>query len=263
MSELLILIQGDAPTREELKALGVLDLLTDAGGRACSAGPGGPGGNTFAGPGCAIPGYHAERQEWRRDPVHPQVWYGWGKDAPPGPDCLARPQQIGGHLVTLGDGREWLAPVARLASGVPNLPRRARIGPEGAWVLGDVIDRYAALWGRTERIFDAYMSQVRTGSSGLSIAEAMPVAIEALALNYRLNAGLCDVLGLFDSSNWLSVVEALIDVPTFVRLMREMQEAESKKNAPAPPPSSASPPGGMDGPSGTGPPGANSPPGIG
>jgi hypothetical protein len=59
------------------------------------------------------------------------------------------------------------------------------------------------------------------------MAETFDFAVEALAMNYRLNAELVTTLGLLDDCGLLDVVKAVVDLPTLIGAEREKKKGSS------------------------------------
>jgi len=128
-------------------------LTTKAVRCACRQGPDGGPGIVMAEP--PFPsenvGYYATRQTWRAIPSK-DAWIGYETDAKPTPDDLARPDQMGGYLLTMADGREWLVPVAMQASEADgqiireqSLPQRLDLDDAGAFCPAGVLPAYRRL----------------------------------------------------------------------------------------------------------------------
>ena len=207
-------------------------------------------------------GYYPNRQEWHEARVGAgegrPVWIGWPKGQPPGPEDLARREMMGGHAVTLSDGRRWLVPVARLVTGDSPLPRRLVRGDDGQWTPGDVSGPLAGLFAAACRWWEALTSYAEAAFAGgpgapegtdpgspggggetmtaITLQDECETAVMALAVNYRLSAVEVNLLGLLDERTEAEVLMALCDWPAVLEM--------SKKAASAGP---GSPPGGTDG----------------
>ena len=165
-------------------------------------------------------GYWPEKQTWRQVPSS-DLWVGMYTDDPPGPDSLARKDQIDGEWLKLDDGRQWLAPTARKrfeADGELfwsyNVPRRLTLDESGAWVPGDVKPRYQRLWQDALRC----EASVIDGSDVVDLDE---LAIRALQINYRISAVELDLLGIYDENARTAIVSALIDLKTWTEWLKK------------------------------------------
>lgn len=237
---------GKTPGRATIEAMGAAELLgaspMSSQVRAGPDGLDGPGGWVMSIAGDAAPAFHGDRQVWRSfegerlgsagwfgwpDPQHPEVRRGLG--GPPTPEQLVRSRIIPGHAVRLGDGREWIIPVARNAGGVCTLPirmARERNPQDGQmrWVTRSVHDRHAALWGMAQRVWDT-----ASGEGQMSMEEAAEMACRALAENYRICPALIEAMELFTTETYREVLYTLIDIQTIRRSREIIEGAEAKK----------------------------------
>jgi len=228
--------------------------------RGVASGPDSHGGIIVAGPNVPEAGYFSERQRWHRA-LGSHYHVGIYTDQPqPGPDDLARAKQVEGHPVTLADGNDWLAPVAREfhldASGEPvasvsALPVVSKLNDQGEWTEGDVLPQYAALWRVAEAWWDA-KRQVYDEAAAANAEEATisfdfhgghERAVEALSTNYRLGPLEASVLGLLTLEKAAEVLDALIDYPTMVAWLKKKESSapgldgsDSDSGQPAEPP---------------------------
>jgi len=156
---------------------------------------------------------------------------GWWKGAKPGPEDLERPDLIDGHPVKLEDGNLWTIPLARVFGLGGPRQRKLRLGPDGKWVIGEAINRLAALASDAESLYQELAEQFRLAAAaiqagGVPILPALlpkqAVVERALALNYWVSPAEIDALELLSIGNIQEIGKALIDWPTF--------EAELKKN---------------------------------
>lgn len=141
----------------------------------------------------------------------------------PGPEYLARPEQIGGHDLVLGDGRCWTAAILRSAEGIIRLPKRLKLG-KGGQLVGDVVPRYVALWEQAQEVWN-----LMVGDAGVPYGKLWPFCCAVLGLNYRIGQPEISVLGLLDSDNLIRIAEAALDVPS----MRVLS-ADAQKKSPVP-----------------------------
>lgn len=217
---------------EELAGAGLAHALEKSAARCRAAkGPGGGPGLVVvpACPGGEAPraGYYSDSQLWEEGPKdgegNVRWWLGCEKDARPGPDDLARSEQFGGHKVRLADGSDWLVPVARHVGGETPFPRALSL-VEGRWEPGRVKARFGWLWEQAARIWDA-LGQVE-GATEVSFEDEVGIAVEALALNYRLGPHEVSFLELLDTRVEAEVVLALIDWPSVVEIQKKIQRGE-------------------------------------
>ncbi|HUV11129.1 MAG TPA: hypothetical protein VMX12_09130, partial [Acidimicrobiia bacterium] len=146
--------------------------------------PRGPGG----GPGVIVTdaGVDRTKLDWRQAPGQ-KWWIGVSGDTPPA--TLARKEQIDGHEVELGDGHRWLVPVARTFGIGSRLPQRLVLGPDGATWTGEPLARFVAVSAKAERVERAMLGDLEDDEEPITVlGEGASVAVEALALNYRVSA---------------------------------------------------------------------------
>jgi hypothetical protein len=176
-------------------------------------------------------GYYADEQEWVKVPKT-NAYVGWFKADPPTPTDLERSQTLNGHLVELGDGNEWLVPVARGAAEegwYTALPQRTGLDDNGEWASGKVIARYEALWDAACRFWDAFRSanDVEGEAVQLDFAGQNDAALVALQANYRVGRAEVVALGLFDGQCVVRILQALIDWPTWLELHKKKVTSET------------------------------------
>lgn len=223
----------------------------------CTTGPDGNGGLIIA---LAAPGkeievrYKPAEQTWRSLPPAEGAdlgslpcWVGYYTQTPPGPAAggLARPKMLDGHWVTLGDGNEWLVPVARGASEQDGeirwyaaLPRVMTLDSAGGWAEGDVVAEYATLWEIAGRWWDALQSAFAAGDGKtdhveVDFQEANDGALRVLQTNYRLGRIEVAALGLFTTTTARDVLNAAVAMPTLLAfLRRDAGDDAEKKTTP-------------------------------
>jgi len=180
--------------------------------------------------------YDADVQHWRKIPGL-EAWIGRYRDQPIAPNDLARTNQLGGHLVTLADGREWLVPIARATADdgwYCALPQTSKFDDAGTWIRGDVVERYRPLW-KLAVDWDAavYAAVVEAGLVDAAAADSAPLilqfenlhtaAVVALAANYRLSDVEAAELELLTERICCDVLNAVVDLPTRVELIKKKQ----------------------------------------
>ncbi len=67
------------------------------------------------------------------------------------------------------------------------------------------------------------------------LADELDLGVRALAVNYRLGAREVGALGLLTTENYSGLMAALIDLPSFCKMMREVVEAKKKSSPPEAP----------------------------
>lgn len=257
--------------RDELAGLGLGYMLepdSPLSTVGVNAGPeGGPGGVVFAavaGPAAAHVGLHRERQTWRQIPGSP-AWVGHYRDQVPGPEQLARREQIVGHVVELADGRKWIVPAARAWSdeGIGDelalryrvaLPQRLDLAADGRWTLAGVLPRYQSLWELGEAVYNLRSGQLTPADHERFSGDGeIDAAVLCLQANYRLGRIEAALLGLLTDETVRQVLDCLVDWPTLREFLKKKPNWRKTKGPPPAPGSSAnicgtatpaSPPGG-------------------
>jgi hypothetical protein len=199
--------------------------------------------------------YDKARQTWEKHGTA-GYWVGVWNDAKPGPGDLEKPDALPGYSVNLGDGNEWTAPLARswAESDSPDiwvkwsnrLPRVVKFDTSEAVVkAGDcpgsgmaakyasVVDKYADLWAIAEADL-RYREQTSTPEDDalFSGTRLWLTVLRILNFNYRLGPVECNLLGLFTTGSFQSVLDALGDWVTW-REMIQKKIAETQGSSPS------------------------------
>lgn len=164
-------------------------------------------------------------------------WVGIDRERPPRPAELERREFYCGHPVALGDGKAWMIPTAR------RLPHTHGLGEDGSYSRR-IHERFANFWARSEEYGRELLTVLRqalllaerpnarptdTLTADFDMAQTFAFAVEALAINYRVNAEIVTRLGLLDDAGLLDVVKAVVDLPTLIGVEREKKNAGSKR----------------------------------
>ena len=191
------------------------------------AGPGDASGVIFfyGDPPAGGVAYRPEAQTWRKIPgLESGAWVGRVNAETILPESVARAQQLDGHQVELGDGQQWLVPIALAAPEDqdqqlllhPALPRRLGLDDAGQWQPAGPILRYEPLWQAACKFWEGFrLGQFDAQTSAAEVEcnedDSCAAAITALAANYRLGPAEVDVLGLFDEQCIGRILLAMID----------------------------------------------------
>jgi len=178
------------------------------------------------------PRYLANEQTWREIPAKPDApswWIGYETSRRPGPDDLVRRNALfSGHPVTLEDGREWRAPVARFLNGATALPQS--LGLNDAGELAPVpLNGHNALWERAVGFWDRFMAaieQTAAGEEPLPVQEDWRTAVVALQQNYHIGVEEVGVLRILGTESAVRVLQALIDLPSLETIIEEQKKTE-------------------------------------
>jgi len=199
-------------------------------------GPGGAYGLFVAVPDSIDVEYRPDDQEWREirsaelgsesGEVQPGVvthWIGWMKAATPGPDDLQRERLVEGHPVKLGDGNDWIIPVAGPLGS--KLPSTFAAGP-GRTLRMQVRQQYRELFAESEKWF----TLIRYGGN-YTWLEAFNYAVQLLAVNYRIGFFEACFLDLIATDNIWLIADASIGEPDWREQLRLADAVGVEKKA--------------------------------
>jgi len=173
--------------------------------------------------------YRKETQSWQK--IHGvNAWIGFDKANPPKASDLQRDSWIGGYRVPLGNGEEWIAPTARLASGLPNLPCSSHF-TKGEWTRGGVRPKHQQLWKMAESFWsqvEPELENVETDQDTikLSFSQESEYAVTALSANYRIGNTEASLLGLINDDSTSGILNALVDMPVVAK--KKLEELQQK-----------------------------------
>lgn len=214
-----------------LERYGLSDRLAGAAvtSRACR-GPDGVEGLVIGLAGAAMPGWYPDRQRWVAvDQYHLGVWL----DDPPTARDLARPTMSAGHAVILRDEQRYIVPCVRLAIGFTGLSEVYRFDESGQ-IAATIEDRHRALWDRACRLFGEMAQAIGLPTEDpvepLSRGERFESAVEALAINYRVGPAEIAARELVDTATIQKILEAAIDLPTFVAVGQALEPGKKKSS---------------------------------
>lgn len=180
--------------------------------------------------------YVPEKQTWKRIP-NTEAFVGVWNDNPPKPEDLIRFDATPGSFITLGDGNEWLIPVARFEcdnENAGNLAPMIDVDEFGNVIPGGFNPTQAKLNQMAERLalsfiagFDAL---VKDNSPHpvfrFDIDDRDPFDI--LAANYRVSPAEIVLLQLFKwrDNAFKDVVKVFIDSDTFIQIQLKKKASE-------------------------------------
>lgn len=205
------------PTAATLAAFGLTDQLGVPEMMHCPITKGkGPSGT----PGVTVsleakpPGYHPDEQTWIEIPAaggRLGYWLGWWKGKLPRPQDLARTEQLSGHVVTLGDGNEWLVPCARL------MPQTITALPEGGFGVKGM-ECHSWLWAIADEWYGANRDETQAVQAGradrgfMEYSRAPEQCVRVLSANYHVGAPeVVTALELLTTGNMAAVLWSLCD----------------------------------------------------
>lgn len=173
-------------------------------------------------------GYHPEAQQWRSSPCG-RYWVGHDLHTPVTPEALRRRSPlVAGYEVELA-GQMWQVPIVRRPPNATNLPRQIEFDPHGK--IAETIDpRYTALWDEAGVFCDTVFGQ--RDNSDAEDTRWFQLALDCLAVNYRVGRSTQNQLHLLNSQTRDEVLLAAIDWPWFERVLAE-KKRESAAATPA------------------------------
>lgn len=224
-------------SRSLMQSRGLGEVWRDVGGledlARCELSGTGPGGS----PGLVLAALSASREPPRRIGYYPAeqdwtqidegLWIGVDKHDPPRPEEMRRAKRFPGHKVRLGDWNEWEVPILRYqAVGSPALPRDMH------WENGQFVTRLRAefdgLWKHAERIGRYFFGAEGVEPGDMTLEEGLTICMAGLALNYRVGPNEQRLLHLVTTTNCEEVLGAMIDMPTWMAEMQELETAQKK-----------------------------------
>jgi len=135
-----------------------------------------------------------------------RYWLGVWSDAKPTPIDLCRPTTCDGTPMELGDGNEWVIPIADF------LPKRLTVDKDTGSQCEVVKDEYLKFTKRANSLFEHFLSEgfLKAVDEGLvaHVPEGLSFASDALEINYRVNCDLVDLLGLVGQYDAFAIAEA-------------------------------------------------------
>lgn len=152
------------------------------------------------------------------------VWMGWAKGVTPGPADLARKTLIDGHLVTLGDGRGWLIPCARVFPVGTRLPQTLVM--EKGVLQGKSVKEFAEFSKMGGELWDGLFMPSEEDpeqAKGIPFSRAWEIAAAALGVNYRVGHEEINDLELIRTDNIREILGAIIDEPAMVALAKKKE----------------------------------------
>jgi len=216
--------QGADP--ELLRAVGLGGILDqDATVNSCPIDRGGPdgGGGVLFFWGDTVPGVRLPSQEWTPAKEHGKLpagryWLGKEKNSPPHPAELLRENHLGGAPVTLDDGNEWIVPIAQ------RLPHRVTLDAEGKPVRAPK-RQYEEFYRRAVGFYQQIMAFDVDSGAEVRLEGAWPFAVEALSMNYRVDAAVIDWLELLDEVNIVRLIGATFELGVMMEIQSQKKTA--------------------------------------
>jgi hypothetical protein len=180
-------------------------------------------------------GFFSDRQTWTKM-QQADIWISTASSSSPvvQPVDLARPNQIDGHLLELGDGNEWLIPVARklkITGGDVTpycaLPMVSKLQPDGSWMPTEVRGKFKRLWEIAREYLDANANAKEENGRWFiefEFSKMHDCACAALAANYYIGRDEVAILELLDHGIAQAILNEVVDMTTLNEFLN------SKKN---------------------------------
>lgn len=173
-------------------------------------------------------------------------YVGMDNDFRPTPEDLIRPEGhiIPGHATECADGHKWMIPLARIINGSSGFPAVLNMGDDGE-ITEVMLPKFKELKTAAERIWHDFRTRYdwiekdEEPAEPIDIKEGFTYCVDFLNVNYRLYIPEVNLLGLISNSTYgdavganvySNILQAVIDIPTIIRISKEQSEANGKKN---------------------------------
>lgn len=166
-----------------------------------------------------LPNFTPEDQKWQ---VMNGINIGVAKSAKP--EDFLNEYNVGGYPVILGDGNEWLIPVALLGARNFSLPKFETMDEDGNWIW-KVQEKYEFICHIAEKLFEAIDDE---GNFQLDENKLRSACCAAIGVNYNLTDMECAALGLLTQDAYFGILNAIIDKPGLAEMLQSMAEGKKK-----------------------------------
>lgn len=184
--------------------------------------------------------YDASKQTWIEwEGFHVGFW----NESRPTPDELIRSETLPGKYIELGDGNDWMIPVARRWSinedshameWETSFPRNLELRGKDRVHNGSVIEKYRQLWVIANAVFNV-RHDGETASEYISTdaerelmgdgSRQVLCAVQAIQANYCVGPAEClNLLGLFHSETMLRIYDVLCDWQNYLDVVQKKRE---------------------------------------
>lgn len=176
--------------------------------------------------------FNNEIQNWTDIPGT-KLSIGYYLNNPPKPSDFLRKDYLDGHKVLLGDGNEWVVPLARRLSEGCILPKEWSMFREGE-IVNNIIEKYAEIQKIAEKIAvicgciddkEKDLDFINTDS------KLFMVCANILKVNYNIGFREISILKLFNSKNTIEIPRAVVDMPYIDACLKELESNEEKKKS--------------------------------
>lgn len=234
MAGLMVYIPGGGG-RQDFQRLG-LESLLDKGMTALPfeihRGPDGGGGSLIGFDSAEFPRdtptvYDEKTQEWLPAATDGELacgryWIGYVKGKKPRPEELQRRSLFDGEPVELGDHAVWVIPVADY---LPRRMSRDRVTGKDISLPVEEHEEFVRLANETFQHFLSEGFAVMLAQNRVVIPNARRLADMALAKNYRVNADVIDLLGIFQDLLLVEIAKAATGLTLAGRVLDQKKSA--------------------------------------
>lgn len=178
-------------------------------------------------------GFYNEVQDWTDFPIGDKILsIGVNLDDPVLPTDLIRKDYLNGHKVELGDGREWVIPLARKFTDGCILPKEWVMLREGE-LVNTTISKYLEIQSIAEKlaVHCGVAEGVKDNDFINTDSKLFMVCVNILKVNYNLSYKEVSVLKLLNSKNTIEIPQAVVDMPYILSVMEQLETEEGKKKS--------------------------------
>jgi hypothetical protein len=161
-------------------------------------------------------GYYPARQAWSLSACE-LYWVGIAEQSPPKPADLARRNQIEGYEVEL-HRQFWNVPIVRRWPNATALPRQIEFDAAGG-LISKLSEKHQRLFDGLGRYCESIFGNREPSDD--DEREWFTLALDCLAVNYRIGQSTQNLLHMLDSDNYNDVLAKAADVPFFEQTLQK------------------------------------------
>jgi hypothetical protein len=192
--------------------------IKNPGGYPIGAGPGGKAGlllYPFDWPHRRAR-YIPEEQAWLQVSTDPPRWVGYYRDDKPTPESLRRADVdcVPGEFYRLDDGNDWEIPEIMMPTG-ESMGLPSSLSLVDGRLHRTPVEKFLPLAKQARRaflLFWATLTGQEQPENPISDVELLGLAMDALAVNYRIGRDEVGALGLITDRNFLGVLSKLVGI---------------------------------------------------
>lgn len=148
----------------------------------------------------------------------------------PGPQDLARADQLSGKSLTLADANKWLIPNARVITDTGHAVCGLRCSFDlddetGDWVRGQVLPQYRKIWDHANAYVNNRLEAMLKATDGEPVTWEIPdwqaMVVDAIQVNYRVSARELATLGVLVTGLAQEIAKILIDDEGYDRIKKK------------------------------------------